>query len=252
MQPPPDEVKQGAPEWVVTFGDMMSLLLTFFVLLLSFSSMEASKFKMIAGYMREAFGLQVEDNYSGIPMGTTIMSTDARRQRESAEELDLVQNIRKEMEKADVTKRSSVQVTERGVSLRLEGELVFGSGSAELRPEALPLLDKVAAIALERVERLDVEGHTDSLPIQNERFPSNWELSSARAGSAARYMISRNVPRSRVRAVGYADTEPIAANDTPQNRALNRRVEFLFVRENINDPALPAVFLDSSSNSQGE
>lgn len=252
MQPPPDEVKPGAPEWVVTFGDMMSLLLTFFVLLLSFSSTEASKFKMIAGYMREAFGLQAEESYSGVPMGTTILSTDARRQRESAEELNLVQNIRKEMEKAGVTKRSSVTITERGVSLRLEGELVFASGSAELRPEVLPLLDQIAGIALQRAERLDIEGHTDNLPIRNKQFPSNWELSSARAGSTARHMISNNVPPSRVRAVGYADTEPISANDTPDNRALNRRVEFVFLRiENDVTPVL-AMPLDSQPNNQGE
>ena len=94
MELPEDEIKPGAPEWVVTFGDMMSLLLTFFVMLLSFSTMEASKFKIVAGYMREAFGLQYDANYVGIPMGTTILSTDAREHARVSDELDLLQKVR--------------------------------------------------------------------------------------------------------------------------------------------------------------
>jgi len=247
MEPPADEVKPGAPEWVVTFGDMMSLLLTFFVLLLSFSSMEASKFKQIAGYMREAFGLQAEMNYSGVPMGTTIISTDARRQRESEDQINLVQSIRNEMERAGVTKRSSVNMTERGVALRLEGELVFASGSADLNPEAIPLLNQIAQITLERAERLDIEGHSDDRSISSSRFPSNWELSSARAGATARYMITQGVPQSRVRAVGYADTNPILPNDTAENRAINRRVEFLFVRVEEEKYDVPDLFLSPAT-----
>lgn len=248
MQLPPDEIKPGAPEWVVTFGDMMSLLLTFFVLLLSFSSMEASKFKQIAGYMREAFGLQAEMNYSGVPMGTTIMSTDARRQRESAEELNLVQSIRREMERAGVTKGSSVRVTEQGVSVAIEGEMLFSAGSADLNPGVLPLLNSIAEIAATRTERLDIEGHTDDLPISNAKFPSNWELSSARAGTAARHMISQNLPASRVRAVGYADTKPIVPNTSAENRAMNRRVEFLFLRVESDEQSVSDLFLGPGKN----
>lgn len=231
MKPPEEEVKAGAPEWVVTFGDMMSLLLTFFVLLLSFSTMEAQKFKVIAGFMREAFGVRSEQTYSGVPMGTTILSTETRETAEPKDELDLVQKIRVEMEKAKITRKGSVEVTERGVAVRLDGELLFDSGRAELKSEGTGILDGIAGLAALRSEQFEVEGHTDDVPIKTSRYPSNWELATARAGAAARYLIDKGIPPTRIRAVGYADTRPIVANDSPENRAQNRRVEFLFVRE---------------------
>jgi chemotaxis protein MotB len=240
MKMPEDEVKAGAPDWVVTFGDMMSLLLTFFVLLLSFSSMEPTKFKMIAGYMREAFGVQSQLNYSGIPMGTTLLSTDARDTTEAADQMNLIVQIRKEIEESGMAPRSGVEVTERGVAVRLEGEAIFESGETGLKPEALSLVDGLADLAAQRAGTIEIEGHSDNVPISSSRYPSNWELSSARAASAARYMISRGVPPSRIRAVGYADTRPLAPNDTPENRAQNRRVEFLFVREPDSSPATPS------------
>ena len=230
-QLPEDDVKPGAPEWVVTFGDMMSLLLTFFVLLLSFSSMEASKFKIIAGYMREAFGVQTSENYSGVPMGTTILSTDVRTNDDPAEELQLVRAIRRELDKAGVTKQATVEVTERGVAVRLKGEVLFAAGRAELKQDSTVLLGGIAEIAAERPGVVEVEGHTDDVPISTTRYPSNWELSGARAGRAARFLIQQGVPAARVKAVGYADTRPLAPNDSSESRARNRRVEFLFVRD---------------------
>jgi len=228
---PPDEVKPGAPEWVVTFGDMMSLLLTFFVLLLSFSSTEAAKFKVIAGYMREAFGVQRQDNYSGVPMGTTILSTDTRTQDTSSEELELIRAIRRELDKAKASSSTTVEKTDRGVAVRVSGEVLFLAGRAEIRPEAHAALDGIAAVAVERSGVLEVEGHSDDQPISTPRYPSNWELSSARAGSTARYLIQQGLPASRIKAVGYSDTRPIVPNDSAENRGRNRRVEFLFVRD---------------------
>ena len=107
----------------------------------------------------------------------------------------------------------------------------------------LSLLNHVTDIAVERTEHLDIEGHTDDLPISNAKFPSNWELSSARAGTAARYLIGRDFPPSRVRAVGYADTKPVAPNDSAENRARNRRVEFVFLRVEDDTTSVPDLFL---------
>jgi chemotaxis protein MotB len=229
-RPADDPPPAGAPEWVVTFGDMMSLLLTFFVLLLSFSTMEAQQFKMIAGYMREAFGLQTKENYTGVPMGTTILSTDARQSTRADDDMSLVKAIRKEMERAGMTEHASVQVTERGVAVRLDGEVLFGSGRSRLKSEAMPLLDQIGQLAAAGEGSIEVEGHTDNVPISSSLYPSNWELSSARAGAAARYLIGRGVAPSKIKAIGLADTRPIAPNDTADNRAQNRRVEFIFVR----------------------
>jgi chemotaxis protein MotB len=234
VQLPEDEVKPGAPEWVVTFGDMMSLLLTFFVLLLSFSTMEAQKFKMISGYMRQAFGLQTKESYTGIPMGTTILSTDARTTTNPAQELQLIQAIRRQLEEAGMTRHASVHMTERGVSVQLNGEVMFASGRSDLKPEVHEVLDGIARIATDRSGIVEIEGHTDDVPIASSRYPSNWELSSARAGSTARYLIQQGVPGSRVKAVGYADTRPVVPNTSAEGRSKNRRVEFVFVRHGDN------------------
>ncbi len=226
----PGQPKRGAPEWVVTFGDMMSLLLVFFVLLLSFSTMEIQKFKVVAGFMREAFGLKTRLNYSGIPMGTTILNTDARDTTTPQIELDLMQQVQEALRQAGLERRASVQVTHKGVSIRLEGEVLFESGEATIQPRAGEILDRIAAIARTQPGSVEIEGHTDDVPIANTRFPSNWELSGARAAAAARYLIERGVPAERIRAIGFADTRPVVPNDTPENRAKNRRVEFVFVR----------------------
>jgi chemotaxis protein MotB len=227
---PEEDAKPGAPEWVTTFGDMMSLLLVFFVLLLSFSTMEMEKFKVVAGFMREAFGLQSELTYTGVPMGTTILSTDARSTTTTDDEVNLAKEVREAMKSAGLGGRGAVRVTERGVAIRMDGEVLFESGRAELKPEARALLDRIAEIAASQPGVVEVEGHTDDLPIRNERFPSNWELSSARAGAAARHLVSRGVSPDRIKAVGYADTRPVAPNTGPESRAGNRRVEFIFVR----------------------
>lgn len=229
-KPPSDEVKQGAPDWVVTFGDMMSLLLCFFVLLLSFSTMEMEKFKVVAGFMRQAFGVQKENSYTGVPMGTTIMTTQTRTSTTAADEIELIERIRRALEQAGLGGKGSVNVTRRGVAVRLEGEVVFESGSAELKRANTKIFDEIVRIARSRPGEIEVEGHTDDVPIATSTYPSNWELSTARAGQAVRYMIERGMPRSRIKAVGYADTRPVAPNQTPEDRAKNRRVEILFVR----------------------
>lgn len=215
---PADEGGGVAPIWAITFADMMTLLMSFFVLLFSFSSMEQDKFKEIAGSMREAFGVArgaVERPPApGLPSGNAF---------------GMVAALRDAIEQAGLGDRGSAVATSRGIALRLEGEAAFDSGNAELRPEVLPLLDRIADIATRTPGEIEIEGHTDDVPISNARYPSNWELSASRAGSAVRYLVSRGVPAIRLKAIGFADSRPLAANDTDRDRARNRRVEFVFV-----------------------
>jgi chemotaxis protein MotB len=224
---PGEENSRGVvPIWAITFADLMTLLMSFFVLLFSFSSLEAEKFKEVAGSMRAAFGVA---GLAPAPRpapgtGAAMPGPDA-----SAEELDLVERLRRAVEQAGLGKQGTARVTGRGVALRLDGEAAFESGSADLTPEVLPLLDRIARVAEANPGEIEVEGHTDDVPIATERYPSNWELSAARAGSAVRYLAWRGLPASRIKAIGYADSRPIASNTSDESRARNRRVEFLFV-----------------------
>lgn len=120
-----------------------------------------------------------------------------------------------------------VVVNEQSVGFRINSEILFSSGQADLSREGLAVLQRLIKVMKDSKHNITIEGHTDSVPIRGGRYPSNWELSSSRAGSVVRYFEANGIAKNRLRAVGYADTKPLAANDTPQNRALNRRVELL-------------------------
>lgn len=115
-----------------------------------------------------------------------------------------------------------------GVRFRIQSELMFGAGAAELGPQGMATLDRlVPVLQAEPGLRLVIEGHTDNSPVRGGRFPSNWELSASRAGAVARYLVGRGVAPQHLQATGYADTRPIAAQENPVDRGLNRRVELI-------------------------
>lgn len=131
------------------------------------------------------------------------------------------------LELGDLGSDIDVVVNEKSVSFRINSEILFSSGQAELSREGLAVLQKLVNVVKKSNHTITIEGHTDAVPIRSARFPSNWELSSSRAGSVVRYFEANGVASNRLRAIGYADTKPLAPNDTPENRAQNRRVELL-------------------------
>jgi chemotaxis protein MotB len=230
MELEPDEPPQGAPEWMVTFADLMSLLLTFFVLLLSFSNTEIIKFRTMAGSVRNALGLKSEFDLSDLPTGTKLLPyLDPKEGKGGPSEKEVQGQLQEMLSESEMKDIGTVEITPRGVVLRLKGDVLFDSGSAEIKPPVRPFLDRLAGYITTVPEPIDVEGHTDNVPIATETYPSNWELSAARAGRAARLLVDRDVPGRRLRAVGLADTVPIAPNNTSEGRAANRRVEFVFL-----------------------
>jgi chemotaxis protein MotB len=135
--------------------------------------------------------------------------------------------------------RGIAALTGEGIVLNISGDLMFSSGEATLSPEAIQVLNRIANYVLQSDRPLDVVGHTDNIPISTPLFPSNWELSAARAGSAVRYLVDRGVDAERMRAIGRASTRPVESNSTAEGRTLNRRVEFIFnlQQEPAGDPA---------------
>lgn len=230
MLPENDEPPAGAPEWLVTFADLMSLLLTFFVLLLSFSTTEVIKFREAMGSIREALGLSSPDDPSKIPAGKDPLTEEIPEIGSRSLPLAKVeQQLQAMLENFGLQKQGETRRTAYGVILRLKGDLMFQSGRAELSPETFGLLEGLARYIAGVGGRIDVIGHTDNLPISTPVYPSNWELSAARAGQVVRYLVEHGVPAERLRAIGQADTVPIADNGTAEGRARNRRVEFLFI-----------------------
>jgi chemotaxis protein MotB len=258
--PPP-----GAPGWLATFADLMSLLMSFFVLLLAFSEMDVLKFKQLAGSMSEAFGVQREIKTKEIPKGTSIIAkeftpgkpmptplkvmrqntTNDRKNNldfsEGKPSTDVAQAERdaiKRLEQLkhaldDQIKKGEIEVTgndERTI-IRIREKGSFASGSATLSPAFFPVMKKIAAAVQNTPGKIHISGHTDNIPISTYKFRSNWELSSARAVSILEHMLRyQNIEESRIVIQGYADTIPLVPNTTASNRAMNRRVEIKVVK----------------------
>jgi len=213
---------EGAPVWMCTYADMVTLIMTFFILYYSIASMNMQKFKeAIIGEEMASIGL--------------LELLDSAEIKESIQELtgmksnDILSDIREVAEETDL----EVDTSSAKVVVRVPGANLFKPGQADLQLSARPILDEVIRVVNKYPEyKIHIQGHTDDEPISTERFPTNWELSAARATAILRYFYDKGAEPERMTATGYADTFPLASNDTAQGRALNRRVEFVLEKEN--------------------
>ena len=285
------ECPAGLPAWMATFADLMSLLMCFFVLLLSFSEMDLLKYKQLAGSMRNAFGVQNQINVKDIPKGTSIIAQefspgkpeptpisevrqsttdvtkntldikvddtgtsesglgfdrrqeipDATKVVESAKDLiiakmqglieetqDDARKLARALKKEISSGKVDVETRGRRIIIRVREQGSFSSGSAELKRQFVPVMASVRTVLKEVEGKISVEGHTDSIPIANSVFRSNWDLSSARALSVAHELLKGGVLDSnRFMVAGFADAKPLLSNQTAENRAKNRRVEII-------------------------
>ncbi len=209
--------------WVVSYADFITLLFAFFTTMYAISTVDAGKLEMFSGSMRTAFKAaadgrpqQVIEGIEPVPPGDLAVEREAREQ----------------LGKFAIMEGVTVARDRRGVALRFEDSLLFGSGSADIRRSAGPLLDAAAAVIRQTQGPVVIEGHTDSLPLRGSRYASNWELSAARAVSVLRYFLGEQGLRpERFSASGYGEHRPLASNGTPEGRSKNRRVEILLVRE---------------------
>lgn len=222
------ECKAGAPMWMVTFSDMTTLLLTFFVLLLSMASLDQRKIKEALGSLQGALGVLESGQKSEMGKEEILSRLDFVTKTKQSES-KMLSGIRNYIEQANLSSTVSVVKTEKGISVRIMDSVLFESGSATLLDAAKPVLDKLSGVIKDSPYNIMVEGHTDDIPISTAQFPSNWELSTARAISVAKYMISVGVKPDILSVAGYAQYHPVVPNITPENRAKNRRVEINFV-----------------------
>jgi chemotaxis protein MotB len=221
--PPP-----GAPAWMVTFSDMTTLLLTFFVLLLSMATLDQKKIKEALGSLQGALGV-LESGQKTEVGKEEILSRLEFVEQAKQNQSRMLSGIRNYIDQANLSSAVSVVKTEKGISVRIMDSVLFESGSADLLNSAKPILEKLAGIIKDSPYYIMIEGHTDDIPISTTRFPSNWELSTARAISVAKYFISLGIKPDIFSVAGYAEYHPIVPNITPENRARNRRVEINFV-----------------------
>jgi len=222
----------GVPTWYITFADLSTLMLTFFVLLISFANTDIMKFREMLGSVKGAFGVPEEVIGKTVPVIAGEESfgdkkdepvSDEKRAKHEAMREQLESMAKESIKGENVT----VMTRKKEILLRVDGGLFFLAGSAKLSEAGIKLLNGLGEILKRSDYNLKIEGHTDNRPISTEMFPSNWELSGVRATTVLRYLLALGLSPDRLHAIGYADTRPVADNETDEGRSKNRRVEFV-------------------------
>ena len=222
--------EEGAPLWVVTFGDLMSLLMCFFVLLLSFSEMDRKKYKVVSGSMRNAFGIQRKKPVFESPKGQKMISKEFEQAIIQTKIEDAVKPIQEELENEfkKLKEFVEIEIEEDQVTIRMMGETTFDTGKADLRREFRPLLVKIGEVLSKTKGEIIIAGHTDNVPLTGGLYGSNLGLSMARAGSVAEFLLrSNSIDPKRLSTMGFGEYRPLASNDTAIGRQKNRRVEII-------------------------
>ncbi|MGL4798673.1 MAG: OmpA/MotB family protein [Cellulosilyticaceae bacterium] len=244
-QPTP---KKGAPAYMNTYGDMMTLLLTFFVLLFSMSSMDSAKFKAFINSYSGSSGIleggEILMNNSGMlgngVQNFPVTSSISQKNQELYQKTKELQGIEKTLEEfiyaEKLESKVGVELAGDTIVIRFADILLFESGKAELKAEAKEVLSAISGelkTYIQQGYRLSFNGHTDNIPIKNIQFPSNWELSAARAIAVAKFFIEEeSFSPATISAEGFGEHMPIGDNTTEEGRSMNRRVEIKLAKDN--------------------
>lgn len=267
-----EDPPQGAPAWMATFSDLMNLLLCFFVLLFAMSSVDEEKFEELVASLSASFGImeggsasviegskittgvsdlkELNDYYDDLGIntgGATDNANDREQETMSGESVleqaqlegtkqseEMSEQIESEIQQNGMSEQIEVDFTAQYVQLTLNGALLFDSARANIRDDAVPIVDKVGDILKNYQGRMiEITGYTDSVPLLDDpKYDDNWDLSSARAKSVLMYLVNnKGMDLVRMKASGRGENDPVASNDTAEGRAQNRRVEIKIYNE---------------------
>jgi chemotaxis protein MotB len=243
------EEHENLERWLVSYADFITLLFAFFVVMYAISSVNEGKYRVLSDSIVQAFQeKQIKKQLidmghqnpsilagAGKPIGKAtpekINATDKQDSLETAHMKSIARDVMTAM--ASLVQKGQVKVTQspRGITVEINASTLFPSGEATLAPASVEALSAVAKVLALTDNPIQVEGHTDNIPIKGGIYPSNWELSSARAAAVVRLLAEQGVPQSRMVAIGYADNRPLDTNATPEGRARNRRVNVLILNK---------------------
>lgn len=227
-----------AGTWLMTYADMITLVLTFFILLFTMSVIDVAKFNRVVAAVQSSLGVldggktldpDTKDSLSEFEDDIIEIIRELELEEENIKRV--VANLDNLLEVEGLQDSVYIVIDERGINIRFLDHVLYARGQASLKPEALPILDKVANVLREIDNNLRVEGYTCDLPIRTAQFPSNWELSTRRATTVVRYLQDRGIPGERLSAVGYGEYRPLVANTNEENRRQNRRVDIVIMRD---------------------
>lgn len=208
-----EEVTPQASMWVIPYGNLMTILMIFFLVLYAFSLVVGGvRFETVVQSLQKDMGGEVNKDY----MEKVIREA---REREVAKKMDGL------IDEKRLKKFANVKIDKEGIKVIFSSPVIFDLGKDELKPEIISVLSAVARVIIDMPNEIVVGGHTDDRPIVSGEFRSNWELSAARAFSVIRYFIGQGIDATRLSAIGYGEYKPLYANDTEEHRAFNRRIE---------------------------
>lgn len=229
-----EERPENLERWLLTYADLITLLMIFFVLMYTISNINAQKFAQVASSLSAALA-----GRSGHLLDNPGPSLIEGQSGEEVRMAELAADLEKYVEEAGLGGRIRISVEERGVVVSIRDTLLFPKGSADLTPEAREIIRKLGEMIKPLDHYLRIEGHTDNLPIHTAQFPSNWELSAARATNVVQVLVQEvKFPPHRLSTTGYGEYRPLVPNDSEENRAINRRVDLaiLWSRYVVSEP----------------
>lgn len=225
------EDHENLERWFVSYADFITLLFAFFTVMYALSTVNEQKYKAMSDSLSSAFSSKVSDNedmtvdvpsYREDP--TLGYMTSSFKKAFSGE----YKRVQSNLADLEADKKININIERRGVIVSLLEQGVFSSGEADILPDSLAVIDEIAETLKDLPNQIKIEGHTDNIPIHNDKFASNWELSSARALNILLYIVNNhNMDPTKYSATGYGEFRPIEQNDTPEGRAKNRRVDII-------------------------
>ncbi len=233
------ENSEGGPGWLTTFNDLVTLLMVFFVLLFTMGSVDTKMLKEFQYALQSGLGILGAGSQVAIAVKDSRQDPDkahllvqAEGEVEPVDEQQEISPIDEALKEFTNEPGINVRYSNQGAHITFEDFLLFDFGKADINPGGLTFLDKMAALIQKIPYPVRVEGHTDNVPIHTARYPSNWDLSIARAVNVVKYFAeSGKINPQRLSAVGYGETRPLVPNDSPVNRTRNRRVEIVLATE---------------------
>ena len=231
--------EQNSASWLTTFNDLVTLLMVFFVLLFSLSSIDAKKMADFQYALQSGLGILKEGRQSSIavqddrPVGDmSHEKTQPHGGSGKPQQQGMQEAVESALEAVGEDVGIQVTYTKHGAHLSFEDGVLFDFGQSNISSSGYGVLDRIVNVIRIMPYPIRIEGHTDNIPIHTKKFPSNWELSTARAVNVLKYFADAGqIDPRRLSAVGYGDSKPLVANESPRQRAKNRRVEIVLIKE---------------------
>lgn len=227
--------------WLVTFSDLMTLLLAFFVLLFSMSSINETKYEALINSIQNAltgtngptiFNQFIDQSEDSAAIGDLDINTETDKTKQEQPTMEELKDVVGDYLSGEgLDSEVSIHIIEEGVLLDVKENIFFDLGKSEIKPESIETLARLGNLFSEFNDSIRVIGHTDNIPINTGQYPSNWELGASRACAIVRYYVRQGFDAGRFVCTSYGDTKPIATNDTEEGRLQNRRVNFLIEAE---------------------